>query len=82
MLDNQQVQDLFGTTHVLSLSCDNCTIGDLKQKLHEAGGCPPDAQRLLFDKRLLEDEHDALSTHGVKDGAMVSLTVQDEAAGL
>ena len=41
-----QVQDLFGTKHALSLSCDNGTIGDLKQKLHE-----------LMDCRLGEKEH-------------------------
>ena len=43
----------------LATSAENLTraaLNELKQKVHNAFGCPPDAQRLLYNQQCLEDE--------------------------
>ena len=75
------MQDLFGTKHIVNVSCEG-TIADLKTALHKSSnGPPPDAQRLLFNQQPLEDESQRLCECGLKDGTLVSLTLQDEMEG-
>eukprot|EP01043_Picozoa_sp_COSAG02_P010079 COSAG02_NODE_349_length_24073_cov_102.816092_5_plen_203_part_00 len=72
---------MFGTKYIVSVSCEG-TIADFKSALHESSnGPPPDAQRLLFNQKPLEDESKRLSECGLKDGTLVSLTLQDEVEG-
>lgn len=74
------VQDLFGQHTIVSVRTD-ATVGELKDSLQANGGPPVDAQRLLFNSACLEVESENLSAHMIQDGAIISLTLQDQTQG-
>jgi hypothetical protein len=74
------IKDMFGQQTTLVMGT-GATVGDLKLKLHCAGGPPVDAQRLLWNRDTLEDEEDVLTSHGVGNGATIHLALQDQGEG-
>ena len=66
------VERLGGKTITLSVEPTD-SIGDVKQKIKDKEGIPPDLQRLLFANKLLEDDRVAVSDNHIQSGSTIHL---------
>ena len=55
------------------------SINDVKDKIHEMVGIPPDQQRLIFNDKQLE--HGRMLDHGVQEGAELEVGLVGSASG-
>ena len=66
------VKPLGGKTITLSVEPTD-SIGDVKQKIQDKEGIPPDFQCLLFANKLLEDDRLAVSDYHIQSGSTIYL---------
>ncbi|RIA90088.1 hypothetical protein C1645_849844 [Glomus cerebriforme] len=71
---NKGVKTLTDTFTVLENVELSNTIWEIKKRIHDARGFPPDKQRLIFNKQL-EDGH-TLSYYGIKNGSILRLVLR------
>lgn len=59
----------------LPIEVDNgSTVRQIKEKVEEREGIPPEQQRLVFSGKHIED-HELISTSGLGEGARVNLVL-------
>lgn len=68
-----KVRKLDGRTLTFKVN-GNTTVEDLKRFIQEKDGCPPDQQRLLYNRKQLHDGN--LTTHGVVKNSKICLVLK------
>ena len=66
------IELLTGKTYT-ALVYSQCTIGQLKFHIRDIVGWSPDLQRLIFARKLLEDDNKTLEDYGVENGSLLYL---------
>lgn len=69
----------FGETATLVVDASD-TIDDLKAKLQEKAGAPPDNQVLIFNGRKLDEGGSSLADYNIGEGAKLHLVIRDNSA--
>ncbi|OQR92640.1 ubiquitin family protein [Achlya hypogyna] len=68
------VRQTTGASHDIAIDVATATVLDLKIKVQELLHCPPEAQRLIFQGRVL-DEKATLASYSLADGLTVHLAI-------
>ncbi|KDO23437.1 hypothetical protein SPRG_11531 [Saprolegnia parasitica CBS 223.65] len=68
------VKQTTGAAHDVAIDVVTATVLDLKLKVQELLHCPPEAQRLIFQGRVL-DEKATLASYALTDGLTVHLVI-------
>ncbi|EQC35368.1 hypothetical protein SDRG_07080 [Saprolegnia diclina VS20] len=68
------VKQTTGAAHDVEIDVATATVLELKQKVQELLHCPPEAQRLIFQGRVL-DEKATLASYALTDGLTVHLVI-------
>lgn len=76
---NIYIRTLTGGTEAVPI-CVSDTIENLKMKIQQIRGCPPDMQRLIYDGKQLEDGR-TLSDYNIDDGALLNLVLRLRGGG-
>ena len=66
------VKTLTGKTHTLEVDGSN-TVGDVKAKIQDKEGIPPDQQHFVFASTRLEEDDRTLAEYGIQPGSTVFL---------
>ncbi|OQS03259.1 hypothetical protein THRCLA_04443 [Thraustotheca clavata] len=74
MGDHVNIKQVNGATHRVDIDIATATVHELKLKVQELLHCPPEAQRLIFQGRVLDDKA-TLTSYGLNSELIVHLAI-------